>query len=71
MKGLIKACYLQNSIINIVELNKFEDFKVSHVKWTGNVEADILSKWALNFNVIKELRVKDLRQINLEDFNLG
>lgn len=35
------------------------------------MEADILSKWVLNFNVIGELRVEDLRQLNLEDFNLG
>ncbi|XP_059073257.1 uncharacterized protein LOC131874056 [Cryptomeria japonica] len=67
MKGTIKAWHLQNSILSIVEeLNNFEDFRVSHIRRTGNVEADILSKWALTFNEIGELRFEDLRHINIE-----
>lgn len=72
IKGSIEAWHLQNSIFSIVEeLNYFEDFKVSHIKRTRNMEANILSKWALSFNDIGELRVEDLRHLNLEDYNFG
>lgn len=69
MKGTIDAWHLQNIIAkNLEELAFFEDFSISHVRRSRNIEVDNLSKWALTFGVNGELRTEDFRQKNLEDF---
>ncbi|XP_059068967.1 uncharacterized protein LOC131859350 [Cryptomeria japonica] len=68
MKGSIEARHLQNAIINIIEeLNKFDDYKISHVNRMGNKEADVLSKWALSFNEIGEFIFEDMRYLSFDD----
>ncbi|XP_057833348.2 uncharacterized protein LOC131044114 [Cryptomeria japonica] len=60
MKKGIEAWHLQGWIYNIIEeLKYFDDFQLSHVRRTGNVEADILSKWALTFNAVGDFRLEN------------
>lgn len=68
MKGKINAWHLQNVIEHIREvLSSFESFVVSHIKRGGNVEANVLSKWALNFGETGEFRLEDFRGVKLVD----
>ncbi|XP_057849673.1 uncharacterized protein LOC131060456 [Cryptomeria japonica] len=58
--GEIKAWHLQNYLSLILEeLNSFEDVVVSHVRREGNKVVDKLSKWALSFNQVEEIRFED------------
>ncbi|XP_059066491.1 uncharacterized protein LOC131857784 [Cryptomeria japonica] len=68
MKEGIEAWHLQGWIYNIIEeLNFFEDFQLIHVRCIGNVEAGILSKWALTFEAVGEFRMEDFQKVIFED----
>lgn len=57
-----------STIAKIVEeLASFDDFCVGHVRRAGNVKSNTLSKWALTFREVGEMRTKDLRHVELED----
>ncbi|XP_057826411.2 uncharacterized protein LOC131038113 [Cryptomeria japonica] len=62
IKESIEAWNLQNSVEkNREELSLCEDFRISHFRRSGNMEADILSKWDLTFENVGELRCEDFR----------
>ncbi|XP_057848798.2 uncharacterized protein LOC131059776 [Cryptomeria japonica] len=68
VKGSIEVRHLQNQINSIIEeLKCFNDYKVSHVTQTWNVEVDILFKWALSFNVNGDLKIEYFRQALFEE----
>ncbi|XP_057832376.2 uncharacterized protein LOC131043041 [Cryptomeria japonica] len=72
MKKVIEAWHLQGWIYNIIEeLKYFNDFQLSHVRRTGNVEADILSKLALTFNAIGDFRLEDFWSVCFEEASNG
>ncbi|XP_059068340.1 uncharacterized protein LOC131858884 [Cryptomeria japonica] len=69
MKGRIYAWHLQNPIAKIMEeLSFFKDLCISNVR-SGNMEVDTLSKWALTFEAVGELRTEHFRHISLEEFD--
>lgn len=60
INGSIHAWHLQFVVDQIrEELSNFESFTVSHIRCGGNVEADVLLKWALSFSEVGDFKFED------------
>lgn len=69
INGGTMAWHLQACVQAIISvLNSSKKFEVSHIRRMGNVEANCLSKWAMSFDVIGEIRKEDFCQVVISNF---
>ena len=65
MRGTMQAWIYQFPINRIrEELDGFINFKINHVHWEGNVEADRLANWATTFPMINSIIVEDYQMVS-------
>lgn len=69
IKNNIEAWHLQNIVKKVnEELAGFEEYKLTHVRHSRNVEADVLSEWVLSFIEIDVTCMEDFRKLNELDW---
>lgn len=63
----VLRCGICRTKFIVITSRSFDDFQISRVRRTGNVEEDTLSKWVLFFNVKGVLNFEDFRQVCFDE----